>query len=356
MDNTEIVDLRSDTVTKPTSAMKRAMAEARVGDDVYGEDPTVNSLEELAAERLGKEASLFMPSGTMGNQTALHTHCSPGSEVIVEEKSHISNFEMAAMAALSGLLAHPVCTDDGLLTAQQVKDAVRPDIYYLSRTGLVALENTHNMAGGKVMDRSCTEQILEVAAKAGVPTHLDGARIFNAAAFLGRQASDLAEGFDSVMFCLSKGLGAPVGSMLCGSEKFVAEARRVRKMFGGGMRQAGVIAAAGLVALRDMTGRLGQDHDAVLALAEGLSSIRGLEVPVLPETNILMVKIGSEWYQDQLGRPVPGDMSLAGGFVSHLRRAGVLMLALNDELVRMVTHYDLPENGIERAVEAALTN
>lgn len=355
MDKIRIVDLRSDTVTRPTQAMKQAISEAEVGDDVYGEDPTVNSLEQTAAEMLGKEASIFMPSGTMGNQTALHTYCSPGSEVIIEEKSHISNYEMAAMAALSGLLAHQICTEDGLMSARQVKDAIRPDIYYLSRTGLIALENTHNMAGGRVMNRNNMERILEVAAEAGVPTHLDGARIFNAAAYLGVEVSDLVAGCDSVMFCLSKGLGAPVGSLLCGSAKFIAEARRVRKMFGGGMRQAGIIAAAGLVALREMTSRIGEDHEAAASLAEGFSSITGIEIPVQPETNILMLKISASWYEDHLGRPVPAGGNLAAGFADHLRRAGVLVLALDDEHVRIVTHYDLPENGIKRAVEAAIS-
>lgn len=354
MGKNQVVDLRSDTVTKPTPDMRNAMVQAEVGDDVYGEDPTVNRLEEMAAEKLGMQAAILMPTGTMGNQTALHIHCRPGSEVIVEERSHISNYEMAAMAALSGLLAHPVCTDDGLMTAGQVRGAIRPDIYYLSRTALVALENTHNMAGGKVMPLERTREILNVAKEAGVPAHLDGARIFNAAQSLDITVKDAVSGFDSVMFCLSKGLGAPVGSILAGAKEFISEARRVRKMFGGGMRQAGIIAAAGIVALEVMVERIQNDHEAAQTLADGFSQIGGIEVPVKPETNIIMLSIKPSWFGEQVKKNPPESGDLAGAFVDHLRKAGVLSLAIDHEQVRMVTHYDLPDDGIERAVEAAI--
>ncbi|TNF46737.1 low specificity L-threonine aldolase, partial [bacterium] len=295
-----MVDLRSDTVTKPTPRMRRAMAEAEVGDDVYGEDPTIRRLEETAAEMLKMEAAIYLPTGTMGNQVALHVHCRPGREVVVEARSHIMNYEMAAMAALSGLLPNPVYTNDGIMTAEQVEAAFRPDIYYLARTGLVTLENTHNMAGGRVMPLDRVREIREVAHRAGIPMHLDGARIFNAAASLGVPVQEAVDGFDSVMFCLSKGLGAPVGSMLCASKEFIVEARRVRKMFGGGMRQAGVIAAAGLVALEDLVDRVSEDHVTARKLAEGMAGIPGIEVPVYPESNILMCRITDQWSSKDL--------------------------------------------------------
>lgn len=353
MNKGQVVDLRSDTVTSPTPEMRKAMAEASVGDDVYGEDPTVNLLEEKAAEILGMEAAILMPTGTMGNQTALHIQCSPGSEVVMEERSHISNYEMAAMAALSGLLAHPVCTDDGLMTADQVTGAIRPDIYYLSRTALVALENTHNMAGGRVMPLERTREILKAAREAGVPVHLDGARIFNAAHSLDIDVREAVSGFDSVMFCLSKGLGAPVGSILAGTEEFISEARRVRKMFGGGMRQAGIIAAAGLIAVEVMADRIGDDHMAARSLAGDFSGMVGIEIPAAPESNILMLRIKKTWFEDQIKTRPPETGDLAGAFADHLRKAGVLVLAIDHEQVRMVTHYDLPPDGIEKAIEAA---
>jgi threonine aldolase len=350
MSKENMIDLRSDTVTRPTPRMREAMAGAEVGDDVYGEDPTANRLQEMAAELLGFEAAIFMPTGSMGNQVALQVHCRPGREVICEAKSHILNYEMAAMSALSGLIPNAIYTEDGLMTAEQVASALRPDIYYYARTGLVALENTHNMAGGKVMPLERQHEIQLVAEDAEIKSHLDGARIFNAAAHLGVPVSRVAAGFDSVMFCLSKGLGAPVGSILCGSEEFIAEARRVRKMFGGGMRQAGIIAAAGIVALEDSVPRIGEDNETAMWLAEGLSGLEGLTIPVEPETNILMVHVNPEWYGDY----APEDGSWAGGFASHLGQQGVHVLALDSVRVRMVTHYDLPEDMVERVVEAAV--
>ncbi len=347
-DKHPIVDLRSDTVTKPTPRMRRAMAEAEVGDDVYGEDPTIRRLEETAAEMLKMEAAIYLPSGTMGNQVALHVHCRPGREVVVEARSHIMNYEMAAMAALSGLLPNPVYTEGGIMTAEQVEAACRPDIYYLARTGLVALENTHNMVGGRVMQLDRVREIQDVTRRARIALHLDGARIFNAAASLGVPVHEAAAGFDSVMFCLSKGLGAPVGSMLCASKGFIVEARRVRKMFGGGMRQAGIIAAAGLVALEDHVDRISEDHDTARKLADELSEVPGVEVPFYPESNILMCRITDQWFQKDL----PEDGDAASVFVDRLRERGILALAINSRQVRMVTHFDLPENAVGRTINA----
>jgi threonine aldolase len=288
------IDLRSDTVTQPTEEMREAMARAEVGDDVYLEDPTVNRLQELAAEMLGKEAALFVPSGTMGNQICVRLHTQPGHEVVVEERSHIFNYEVAAMAAVSGALARPVRGRDGVLDWETIQPAVRaPGVYYRASTGLITIENTHNMAGGAVTPLDRMEEICERSHTAGLPVHLDGARIFNAATVLKRRAAELARPFDSVMFCLSKGLGAPIGSLIAGSREFIDRALAVRKMLGGGMRQVGVIAAAGLIALEKMTTRLGEDHANAQLIARGLAEISGIDIdPEKVPTNILVFDIG----------------------------------------------------------------
>jgi threonine aldolase len=343
-----VIDLRSDTVTKPTPEMRQAMAEAEVGDDVYGEDPTVNRLEETAAATVGTEAALFVPTGTMGNQVALAVHAKPAEEVICDSESHILHYEMAAMAALSGLLPRVLYSPEVFPSAAQVRSAIQPDITYLARTGAVSLENSHNRGGGKVMPIDVQRQIQETAQEEGVPVHLDGARIFNAAAALGVGVREIAKGFDSVMFCLSKGLGAPVGSMLCGSGEFIAQARRVRKRFGGGMRQVGVLAAAGLVALERMPDRLVEDHTTARLLADVLSEVPGITIPVMPETNILIFEVDSQWYADR----VPDNSHHAGEFTRYLRDNGILSLALDRVKVRMVTHYDLPDDTVERTIEA----
>src|SRR3954464_11828812 len=249
-----MIDLRSDTVTKPTPAMRRAMAEAEVGDDVYGEDPTVNRLQERAAEIFEKEAALFVPTGSMGNQTAVKLHTKPGQEVVIEERGHIYNFEMATMSVFAGVLARPVKSNDGsgILTWDEIAGALHHNTaYYVAPTGLIALENSHNLAGGSVLTRDRAEDLCARAHENNLPVHLDGARIFNAATALNDSVANLTRPVDSVMFCLSKGLGAPVGSMLLGSKAFIDEARAVRKILGGGMRQAGVLAAAGLIALEE---------------------------------------------------------------------------------------------------------
>src|SRR5580704_16175458 len=267
-----MIDLRSDTVTRPTPAMREAMASAEVGDDVYGEDPTVNRLEKEAAEVFGREAAIFVPTGTMGNQIAIRLHTRHGQEVICEARSHVLDWEMAMVAAFSGCQARTVAADRGILTWDHVKQAIGPKIYYRAQTGLICLENTHNMAGGTVTPLSVMREIWDGAREAGLPVHLDGARVFNAAVALGISVKELTRGFDTVMFCLSQGLGAPLGSMLVGSREAIDEARVFRKALGGGMRQAGILAAAGLIALKEMPARLKEDHANARLLAEAIAS------------------------------------------------------------------------------------
>src|SRR3954465_12987915 len=286
------IDLRSDTVTKPTAEMRRAMAEAEVGDDVYGEDPTVNRLEQRAAEIFGREAALFLPSGTMGNQIAIKLHTQPGQEIICEDRAHILDWEMATLAAFSGCLVRVVPSEDGILAWEEIARRIRPKAPLFAQTGLISLENTHNMAGGTIYPQAVADEVCESAHERGLPVHLDGARIFNAAAALGKPVRDLTQRFDSIMFCLSKGLGAPVGSMLLGSGEFIAKARIMRKALGGGMRQAGVIAAAGLIALEKMPARLGEDHANARVIAEGLAKIPGMRVdPKKVQTNIVVAEL-----------------------------------------------------------------
>jgi threonine aldolase len=341
------IDLRSDTVTQPDEEMRRAMAEAEVGDDAYGEDPTVRLLEEESAAAVGLEAALFVPSGTMGNQIALHLHGSPGEEVICDAMSHVLFFEMGAMAALSGLLPRAISSPGGLLDAMAIETAVIRDVAYRPRVGVITVENTHNMGGGTVYDRPHLERILDVAVRHGVPVHCDGARIFNAAVALGTTAAVLAAGFDSVMFCLSKGLGAPVGSLLCGSRDFIVEARRLRKMFGGGMRQAGVLAAAGLVALRKGPGRLADDHEKAARLGRALAEVPGIVIdPASVQTNIVIFRVEPELVG---GRVPPEGTSVA--FLTRLREAGVLGGLVDSQRVRLVTHRDVSGDGIEEAIE-----
>jgi threonine aldolase len=335
----EIIDLRSDTVTKPTPEMRAAMAAADVGDDVYLEDPTVNRLQDKAAEVLGKEAALFVPSGTMGNQIAIRVHTSPGQEVIIEGHAHIYEFEMAAMAAISGVLARPIPAEDGILDWASIRRAIRPKIYYRAQTGLIALENTHNMAGGTIYSKQQIDDICNQAHEAGLPVHLDGARIFNAATALNLDVAQLAHGCDSVMFCLSKGLAAPVGSMLAGSRRFIENARSIRKLLGGGMRQVGVLAAAGLIALEKMPSRLVEDHQNARLLAEILKEVPQLEVnPEKVTTNILMVGIGRSGFD-------------GGELVVRLKEMGVLVSALDADRLRLVTHHDVNREQMYLAAE-----
>ena len=335
------IDLRSDTVTHPTAAMRRAMADAEVGDDVYGEDPTVNRLEARAAELLNRQAAMFVPSGTMGNQIAVHLHTRPGTEVIGEAGCHIFNFEMGAMSLLSGAFPRPVPTDDGILSPDQVEAAIQPAAGYRTPTALVALENSHNLAGGRITPPERMRALVAVAKKHGLPVHLDGARIHNSAAALGVAAAELAAGCDTIMFCLSKGLGAPVGSLLVGDADTIAEARRVRKTFGGGMRQVGVLAAAGLVALDEVLPRLADDNRRARQLGDRLADVPGIDLdPTTVETNIVCFGF------DDTARLTASELADA------LATEGVLVHALGRDFVRMVTHYHISDGDIVAAGDA----
>jgi threonine aldolase len=334
------IDLRSDTVTKPTDEMREAMARAEVGDDVYGEDPTARRLQELAAEMFGKEAALFVPSGTMGNQIAIRLHTQPGQEVIIEERSHMFNLEMGAMAVVSGTLAHPIRCPDGIMDWPSIAAAIRPRTSYFAQTGLVAIENSQNLAGGTVMSFDGMRDITDGCHALGIPVHLDGARIFNAAIVIRRDVAEIASLFDSVMFCLSKGLGAPVGSMIVGSREFIERAVPVRRMLGGGMRQVGVLAAAGLVALEKMTTRLEEDHANAQLLAKGLAEIRGLKIdPEEVQTNILVFDVVET-------AKTPAQL------VAALKERGVLANAINAREIRIVTHKDVSRVDCEVALGA----
>lgn len=334
------VDLRSDTVTQPTVAMRRAMYEAEVGDDVFGEDPAVNTLEARAAEIVGKEAALFVPSGTMGNQVAIAVHTSPGHEVICEEHSHVVLYEMGMLARFSGCVTRSVPTRDGILTWDLINARKRASSDHFRGTGLIEIENTHNYAGGRVYPLETLADIAGHARQSGLPVHMDGARVFHAAAALGTSVQDVAACADSLTFCLSKGLGAPVGSLLTGSQSFIGEARLVRKALGGGMRQAGVLAAAGLVALEQSPANIPSVHSNAKFLAESLAAIPGIAIdPADVETNIVFFDIS-------------GTGLANAEFLGSLRTAGVLALGLAPGRIRMVTHQDLDRSDCETAVAA----
>ncbi|HVF90630.1 MAG TPA: GntG family PLP-dependent aldolase [Blastocatellia bacterium] len=336
----KLIDLRSDTVTKPTEEMREAMARAEVGDDVYLEDPTVNHLQERAAELLGKEAALFVPSGTMGNQICINIHTRPGQEVITEERSHIFNYEMGAMAVVSGTLPRPVRGENGILDWPSVEAAIRPrSAYYVAQTGLLTLENSHNMAGGAVMPLERMEEICEGAHEAGLPVHLDGARIFNAALALERDVSELARPVDSLMFCLSKGLGAPVGSIIAGTREFIDRALSVRRLFGGSMRQVGVLAAPGLIAIEKMTARLEEDHANARLLARGLAEIPGVTIdPEKVQTNIVIFDISKNGINTST-------------LSERLKQRFILANGINPREMRMVTHKDVSRDDCLAALE-----
>ena len=332
-----IIDLRSDTVTLPTPAMRQAIAEAELGDDVWREDPTVNRLEAMAAEKLGKEAALLTTSGTMSNLVALLTHCQRGDEVLLGDEAHIFHYEVAGAAALGGLELRTIPNDShGRLHPKDVEEAIRlVDIHY-PRTGLVCLENTHNRCGGAVLSEADTEAVAQVAHRSGIPLHLDGARIFNAAVALAVPAANLARHADSVAFSLCKGLACPVGSLLCGSGEFIERARKYRKMVGGGMRQAGIIAAAGIVALETMIERLAEDNENACLLGQGLAAIPGLRlVPPQVDSNMVFLTLDGV-------KP----LELAG----RLSQAKVLCLDEGGR-VRMVTHYGIERADVEEALE-----
>jgi len=335
----KIIDLRSDTVTLPTPAMREAMYQAEVGDDVLGEDPTVNRLEEMAAERMGKEAALFVASGTMANLVCLLTHCGRGDEFIVGHLAHTFLYEAGASAALGGLHPHTVPNQsDGTLDLGDVEAAIRDDNIHFPRTRLICLENTHNRCGGVALSVEYTNALCELAHSRHIAVHLDGARIFNAAVALGVDVKELVRKVDSVCFCLSKGLSCPVGSLVCGNADFIAEAQRSRKMVGGGMRQVGIIAAAGVVALEQMVDRLAQDHANARRLAEGLAEIAGLSVdPERAQTNIV--------YFDLLDEGLEHDQ-----FLVRLHEGGVKMSSPGPRRFRALTHYGIEAEDIEKAL------
>ncbi len=334
------VDLRSDTVTQPTPAMREAMARAEVGDDVYGEDPTVNRLEAIAAEILGKEAGLFVASGTMGNLVALLAHCQRGDEVILGDKSHTFRYEQGGMAALGGIVPHIVPNqEDGTMELEAIAAAVRPDNLHFPRTRLIALENTHNVCHGVPLSAEYTQAVGDFAHARGLKLHIDGARIFNAEAALGIPARELAAPADSITFCLSKGLCAPVGSVLVGDADFIARARRARKLVGGGMRQAGILAAAGIVALEEIRPRLGEDHRRARRLAEGWSALEGVEVATV-HTNMIYFTLSPEL-------PLTPSQLVEG-----LRARGVLLLNVGGRTFRAVTHYWIDDAAVDRAIAA----
>lgn len=335
-----VIDLRSDTVTLPTPEMRRAMAEAEVGDDVYGEDPTINKLEQRAAEIFGREAAIFVPTGSMGNQIAIKLHTQPGQEIICEARGHIYNYEMAMLSWFSGCVVRPLQAPNGLMSWDLVEPWIAPSIYYRAQTGLISLENTHNMAGGTCLTAEQTDEICKRAHERGIPVHMDGARIFNAAAAMNTTVERLTRNCDSVMFCLSKGLGAPVGSMLVGSRKFIEQARAVRKALGGGMRQAGILAAAGLIALEDGPKHLKQDHDNAKFMAEALARIPGIKLDAATvQTNILIFDVS-------------GTGIDTAEMAKRMAERNVLCSGVNPRIMRFVTHRDISRADCQRALEA----
>ncbi|MBF7095788.1 low-specificity L-threonine aldolase [Alkalibacter mobilis] len=335
----KVMDYRSDTITKPTEVMRKAMYEAEVGDDVYREDPTIKKLEELGAQMTGKEKALFVPSGTMGNQIAVKVHTHHGDEVILEENCHIHTYEVGGISAISGVQSKQITSDMGTMRLQDIKDAVRAEDIHFPVTSLICMENTHNKCGGTVSSKENMEEIYEFARTQNIKVHLDGARIFNASTYLGVQVSELTMHSDSVMFCLSKGLCAPVGSLLAGDADFIERSRRVRKMLGGGIRQGGVLAAAGIVALTEMTNRLQEDHDNALSLAKGLKDINGLDVNMdTVMTNIVMCDITDENIN-------------VNDLKEGLKHEGILVSPISPTRLRFVLHYYITTEDVKTTIE-----
>ncbi len=332
-------DLRSDTVTKPTPEMREAMAEAEVGDDVYMDDPTVNALQAKAASMLGKEDSLFVPSGTMGNLLALLVHCQRGDEAIVGDKSHIYLNEAGGMAALGGIHPHPVKNQaDGTLALEDIRASIQTEDVHHTITRLICIENTQNVCGGIPLTAEYTAQVGKLAKENNLLFHIDGARIFNAAAALNVDVKDLTAPADSIMFCLSKGLVAPVGSMLVGTKKFINRARHLRKMLGGGMRQAGVLAAAGLISLEKMTGRLGQDHARAKSLFEGLKQVQGLKLEASPASNMIFFDLADRITLTE------------NQIIEEMKKYDVLVDWAGPRRFRLVTHFWVDDAGVEKAI------
>jgi threonine aldolase len=334
-----MIDLRSDTVTRPTAAMRQAMANAEVGDDVFGDDPTVNRLQERVAEMLGKEAAVYVPSGTMSNQIGVRVHCQPGDEFICEAGCHIYNYEQAGYAQLSGLAARTVEGDFGVLRLEQLNGLVRGENDHLVHTRLVCLENTHNRGSGRIQPYDEVVRICRWAHEQRLATHLDGARLFNAVVATGISARDWSQHFDTVSVCFSKGLGAPIGSALAGPKELIAKARRARKLFGGGMRQAGVVAAAALYALEHHIERLADDHTHAKILADAVTSCQKFELrPPKIDTNIVIFHVDP-------------SLSTAADVVAQMKSQGVWMYAIGAQSIRAVTHVDVSRSDIERAAE-----
>ncbi len=334
----KIIDLRSDTVTKPSPEMRRAMAEAEVGDDVFGDDPTVNKLQEKVAAMLGKEAALFMTSGTMANTTAILAHTQPGDEVIVERESHTFNYEVAGATVMGGVQLNTVLGDRGILDSEQIAREIREPNVHVPQTKLICLENTHNRGGGAIYPLEKIQAIHQLAKQNNLKMHLDGARLFNACVATGLNPKDYAQYFDSLMFCFSKGLGAPVGSILTGSELFIQRAHRIRKMLGGGMRQVGILAAAALYALENNVPRLADDHQNAKMLATELANIKGFQInPDHVETNILVFDVSKS------------KLSVAE-VLGKLKAKGILMVSFGHTLVRAVTHLDVSREDIETTI------
>jgi threonine aldolase len=332
-----MIDLRSDTVTKPTKEMREAALNARVGDDVYGEDPAVNELEQTAAKLLGKEGALFVTSGTQGNQIAVLTHCNPGNEVIMEAESHIFYYESGAISAFAGVQPRTLKGIRGAMDPLEVEGAIREDDQHFPETSLICIENTHNRAGGAIVPSSNMKEIYTIAQKNHIPVHVDGARLFNAASALGVPLTEFTQHCDTVQVCLSKGLGAPVGSIIAGSEAFIKKARKWRKRLGGGLRQAGIIAAPGLYALNHMRERLAEDHENAVLLSEGLSSIPSLTIANNVDTNIVVAEVSA------LGMN-------SAEFTSLLKKEGVLAVTFGPSLVRFTTHLDVSKDDIEKTI------
>jgi threonine aldolase len=336
----KVIDLRSDTLTQPTEAMREAICKTDLGDDVFGEDPSTIRLEEKAAELMGKEAALLVSSGTMGNLASLLTHCSRGDEVILGSEAHIFHYEVGGMAALGGIFPHLVPNQsDGTMNLEDIEGAIRDDNVHFPRTRLICLENTHNRCNGNPLSAEYTASVVDLAGRYGLKVHLDGARIFNAAEALNIEASELTRGIDSVSFCLSKGLSAPIGSVLCGAGEFIAEARRIRKVLGGGMRQTGIIAAAGIVALDEMRDRLAEDHANASLFAEEISKVPGIEVDLKNvQTNIVFFDITDNRIEDAV-------------FINKLEEKGIRLLPLGPSHFRIVTHFGITEEDIEKTLQ-----
>lgn len=337
-----MIDLRSDTVTLPTQAMRRAMAEAEVGDDVYGEDPTINSLEEMSADKMGMESGLFIPSGTMGNLVAFLTHCQRGDEAIMGDQAHTFYYEVGGVSALGGIMVHTVPNQsDGTLNTADIQSAIRVEDVHFPTTKLIALENTHNRCGGVVLDPEYIKQVVNIARENNLVVHMDGARIFNAAIKLRLPVKKILEGVNSVTFCLSKGLGAPVGSVLCGQRDFIASARRMRKQLGGGMRQAGILAAAGIVALETMVDRLVEDHQRATYLGEKLNSVPNIVVRKnSPQTNMVFFDLVDTYPKSNLQ------------VIEELKKLKVLVGTSKNRGFRLVTHFGITDEHIDSVIES----